>query len=61
MTGPRLPGRRGGALFVSPSGSAASRDHSCDSAGYSTIQSDVAAAPTGGTVAGVGAPVFTDP
>jgi Periplasmic copper-binding protein (NosD) len=44
------PGRRGDALFVSPSGSAAGRDHSCDSAGYSTIQSAVTAAPTGGTV-----------
>lgn len=40
----------GGAIFVSPSGSAGSGDWSCDSAAYSTIQSAVDAAPSGGTV-----------
>jgi hypothetical protein len=45
------PGQRGGALFVSPSGSATGRDRSCDSAAYATIQSAVTAAPAGGTVA----------
>jgi hypothetical protein len=42
--------RRGGAIFVSPSGSPGSRDRSCDSAAFSTIQSAVTAAPTGATV-----------
>ena len=44
------PGRGDGALFVSPYGNTTSRDHSCDSAAYSTIQSAVDAAPAGGTV-----------
>lgn len=44
------PGRGGGALFVSPSGNAASRNRSCDSAAYTSIQSAVNAAPRGGTV-----------
>jgi hypothetical protein len=44
------PGRGGSALYVSPSGNAAQRDRSCDSAAYSTIQSAVTAAPSGGNV-----------
>jgi Protein of unknown function (DUF1565) len=40
----------GTTLFVSPSGSSAGADTSCDTAGYSTIQSAVTAAPSGGTV-----------
>jgi hypothetical protein len=40
----------GGALFVSPSGSASGADYSCSTAAYSTIQSAVTAAPAGGTV-----------
>jgi len=39
-----------GALYVSPSGAAGSADRSCGSAAYSTIQSAVDAAPSGGTV-----------
>jgi nitrous oxidase accessory protein NosD len=42
--------QHGGAVFVSPSGTAGSDDRSCDSAAYSTIQSAVNAAPSGGTV-----------
>jgi Right handed beta helix region len=40
----------GGALYVSPSGAAGSADRWCGSAAYSTIQSAVNAAPSGGTV-----------
>ena len=39
-----------GGVFVSPSGTEGSDDRSCDSAAYSTIQSAVNAAPSGGTV-----------
>ncbi len=39
-----------GALFVSPGGTTGSGDYSCDTAAYSTIQSAVGAAPSGGTV-----------
>lgn len=42
--------RQRGVLFVSPSGSAGSDDRSCNTAGYSTIQSAVSAAPSGGVV-----------
>ncbi|HYB26389.1 MAG TPA: right-handed parallel beta-helix repeat-containing protein [Solirubrobacteraceae bacterium] len=38
------------ALYVSPSGIAGGADRSCASAGYSTIQAAVDAAPSGGTV-----------
>ena len=40
----------GRTLYVSPSGNAGAADRSCFSAGYSTIQSAVSAAPKGGTV-----------
>ena len=39
-----------GALYVSPSGKTGAADRSCKSAAYSTVQSAVAAAPSGGTV-----------
>ena len=40
----------GGALFVSPTGATGSNDRSCRTAAYSTIQSAVDAAPSGGAV-----------
>jgi nitrous oxidase accessory protein NosD len=40
----------GNTLFVSPTGSSGNDGTSCDSAAYSTIQSAVSAAPSGGTV-----------
>lgn len=43
-------GRHGAALFVSSSGGTGASDRSCATAGYSTIQSAVDAAPSGGTV-----------
>jgi hypothetical protein len=39
-----------GALYVSPSGKTGAADRNCRSAGYSTVQSAVNAAPSGGTV-----------
>jgi parallel beta-helix repeat protein len=38
------------ALYVSPSGKSGASDHNCHSAAYSTVQSALDAAPTGGTV-----------
>jgi parallel beta-helix repeat protein len=38
------------ALYVSPSGKSGASDHNCNSAAFSTVQSAVDAAPTGGTV-----------
>jgi parallel beta-helix repeat protein len=38
------------ALYVSPSGKSGASDHNCSSAAYSTVQSAVDAAPSGGTV-----------
>jgi hypothetical protein len=43
-------GNAKGALFVSPAGAAQGADRSCGTAAYSTIQSAVSAAPSGGTV-----------
>jgi nitrous oxidase accessory protein NosD len=43
-------GDRGGPVFVSPSGTLSSAGDSCDTAAYSTIQSAVDVAPSGGTV-----------
>ena len=39
-----------GALYVSPSGKTGAADRNCKSAAYSSVQSAVAAAPSGGTV-----------
>ncbi len=41
---------QGRALYVSPSAATGARDRSCGTAAYSTIQSAVGAAPSGGTV-----------
>jgi hypothetical protein len=44
------PHNRGATLYVSPSGTSGASDRTCRSAGYSTVQSAVDAAPAGGTV-----------
>ena len=41
---------RKAALYVSPTGTSGAKDRNCHSAGYSTVQSAVDAAPSGGTV-----------